>query len=104
MPPLFMTASAGDFGFGQKETHSMKYGALGRSGDKVSILGLGCMRLPVIDGNEGRIDETQASRLLHLAAEPASSCTRCEALCPQHIPIMDLQAESHRRLSEKIED
>jgi predicted aldo/keto reductase-like oxidoreductase len=77
---------------------------LGRSGEKVSTLGLGCMRLPVIDGDEGRIDEARASRLLHLVAEPAFSCTCCEALCPQHIPIMDLQAESHRRLSEKIED
>ncbi len=47
----------------------MRYRTLGRSGDEVSILGLGCMRLPVIDGDEGCIDEAQASRLLHLAVE-----------------------------------
>jgi predicted aldo/keto reductase-like oxidoreductase len=47
----------------------MKYRKLDRAGNEVSILGLGCMRLPVIDGDEGRIDEPLAERLLHAAIE-----------------------------------
>lgn len=47
----------------------MKYRKMGRSGNEVSILGLGCMRLPVIDGDEGRIDETRATRLLQVSIE-----------------------------------
>lgn len=47
----------------------MKYRKLGRSGREVSILGFGCMRLPIVDGDEGQIDETQATRLVHSAIE-----------------------------------
>jgi predicted aldo/keto reductase-like oxidoreductase len=47
----------------------MKYRKLGRSECEVSILGLGCMRLPVVDGDEGRIDEPRAERLLQAAIE-----------------------------------
>jgi predicted aldo/keto reductase-like oxidoreductase len=47
----------------------MKYRTMGRSGVEVSILGLGCMRLPVVDGDEGRIDERRAERVLRVAME-----------------------------------
>ncbi|MDK2849259.1 MAG: uncharacterized protein PWP34_2612 [Desulfuromonadales bacterium] len=47
----------------------MKYRKMGRSGCEVSILGLGCMRLPVIDGDEGRIDELKANHLLQVSIE-----------------------------------
>jgi hypothetical protein len=38
----------------------MKYRKLGTNNDMVSVLGYGCMRLPVIDGNIGNIDEKLA--------------------------------------------
>jgi hypothetical protein len=41
------------------------------------------------------------------ASDLASNCTRCgkcEAVCPQHIKIMDMLEEGHRVLSEKPED
>jgi predicted aldo/keto reductase-like oxidoreductase len=47
----------------------MQYRYLGRTGCRVSALGFGCMRLPVIGGDEGRIDEAPAVRLLQAAIE-----------------------------------
>ena len=47
----------------------MKFRKLGSNGPELSILGFGCMRLPVINGDEGRIEETEATRLLHRAIE-----------------------------------
>ena len=45
----------------------MKYRKLGE--ERVSALGFGCMRLPVIDGDQGKIDENEATRMLHYAIE-----------------------------------
>ena len=42
---------------------------LGRSGPEVSILGFGCMRLPVVDGRHDRIDAPRATRMLHHAID-----------------------------------
>jgi uncharacterized protein len=43
----------------------MLHRTLGRAGPEVSILGFGCMRLPVLDGRHDRIDEALATRMLH---------------------------------------
>jgi uncharacterized protein len=45
----------------------VKYRQFGKSGDKVSALGFGCMRLPKTD--DGAIDEAEATRMLHYAIE-----------------------------------
>lgn len=67
----------------------MQYRKLGRGGDEVSILGLGCMRLPVIDGDEERIDEPLAMRLLETAIE-------------QGINYLDTAYPYHKGASEKF--
>ncbi|MHB0980152.1 MAG: aldo/keto reductase [Thermoleophilia bacterium] len=47
----------------------MLYRTLGRSGPEVSILGFGCMRLPVVDGRQDHIDTPAATAMLHEAIE-----------------------------------
>ncbi len=47
----------------------MLYRNLGKTGVKVSILGFGCMRLPILDNNPSKIDEPMATRMIHQAIE-----------------------------------
>ena len=47
----------------------MLYRKLGRTNIDVSILGFGCMRLPEVKNNYGKIDEAKASKMLNYAIE-----------------------------------
>ncbi|MEN6329043.1 MAG: aldo/keto reductase [Methanobacteriaceae archaeon] len=47
----------------------MLYRKLGKTGEKVSILGFGCMRLPIRDGNPENIDEPRATKMLRYALD-----------------------------------
>lgn len=47
----------------------MKYRKMGRSGKKVSILGFGCMRLPIVGGDDAAIDVPKADRMLRTAID-----------------------------------
>ncbi len=47
----------------------MLYRKLGKTGEKVSILGYGSMRLPVLDGEVDKIDEEKAIELLRYAID-----------------------------------
>ncbi|MHB8868948.1 MAG: aldo/keto reductase [Thermoleophilia bacterium] len=60
----------------------MLYRTLGRSGPEVSILGFGCMRLPVLDGRHDRIDVPVATAMLHEAIE--SGVTYVDTAYPYH--------------------
>ena len=43
----------------------MQYRDFGKTGERVSVLGFGCMRLPVRDNRLKSIDTPAAVRLLH---------------------------------------
>ena len=45
----------------------MEYRPFGKLGWDVSVLGFGAMRLPIIDGDSSKIDEPEATRMLHYA-------------------------------------
>ena len=47
----------------------MLYRTLGNTGQELSILGFGCMRLPIIDGKHYQIDEEKATQMLHYAID-----------------------------------
>jgi uncharacterized protein len=51
------------------EIITLLYRKLGKTGKKVSILGFGCMRLPIIDGNPRNINEPLATEMLHYAID-----------------------------------
>jgi predicted aldo/keto reductase-like oxidoreductase len=47
----------------------MNYRIFPKTGEKVSLLGFGCMRLPVLDGNHEKIDEAEAIRMIRYAID-----------------------------------
>ena len=47
----------------------MKYRRLGSENDQVSIIGFGCMRLPIIDNEYSKIDEVEAKKQLRYAID-----------------------------------
>ncbi len=47
----------------------MLYRNLGKTGEKVSILGFGCMRLPIFEGDPTKINQPLATEMLHYALE-----------------------------------
>lgn len=42
----------------------MQYRTIGKTGIKLSVLGFGCMRFPVLNKNEGRINEPETEQML----------------------------------------
>ncbi len=69
----------------------MLYRDFGKSSEKVSILGFGCMRLPVLEGNMARIDEPKATEMIRTAIE--KGVNYFDTAWSYHAPVMGQKGE-----------
>lgn len=47
----------------------MQYRTFGKTGERMSALGFGVMRMPVIDNDYSRIDYVEGAKMLHYAVD-----------------------------------
>lgn len=65
----------------------MLYREIGKTGEKVSIMGFGCMRLPIIGDNVEHIDEEQATAMIEYAIE--NGVNYFDTAFPYHAAVRD---------------
>lgn len=80
----------------------MRYRTLGPSGPEVSALGFGCMRLPVLDGEQNRIDYPQATAMLRAAID--AGVNYVDTAFPYHGTGFGQPGESERFLGTALGD
>ena len=80
----------------------MLYRPLGRTGEQVSVLGFGAMRLPVVDGRRNVIDLAHATQMLHYAIDHGVNYV--DTAYPYHGASFDAPGESERWLGEALKD
>ncbi|HNX79793.1 MAG TPA: aldo/keto reductase [Prolixibacteraceae bacterium] len=70
----------------------MRYRLLGNTNEKVSIIGFGCMRLPILDGNMGKIDEEKAGTMIRYAIDQGVNYV--DTAWSYHSSVMGQKGES----------
>jgi len=80
----------------------MKYREMGSVGDKVSVLGFGCMRLPVIDGDHTRIDDEVAIPMLRKAID--AGVNYVDTAYPYHSAGFDQPGDSELFVGRALAD
>ncbi|MDR3062741.1 MAG: aldo/keto reductase [Methanobrevibacter sp.] len=76
----------------------MLYRELGSTGEKVSILGFGAMRLPTVDGVKNQIDKEKASEMLEYGIK--NGINYIDTAYPYHGTNFNGEGESERFLGE----
>jgi len=80
----------------------MMYKTFGKTGLQISVLGFGCMRLPVIGKDNSRIDEEQAREMIHLAIE--KGVNYFDTAYPYHAENFSRAGESEPFLGKVLKD
>jgi len=80
----------------------MRYRTFGRTGEKVSALGFGCMRLPVLDDRQDRIDEPLATAMLRHAINQGVNYV--DTAYPYHSATMGSPGESEPFVGRALSD
>ena len=80
----------------------MLYRSFGRTGEQVSVLGFGCMRLPVVDGRRDQIDVPLATQMLRYAIDHGVNYV--DTAYPYHGAAPDLPGASEGFVGAALED
>ncbi|SHN19944.1 aldo/keto reductase [Halanaerobium congolense] len=80
----------------------MLYRKMGKTNERVSVLGFGCMRLPVIDGEPTNIDEEKATKMLRYAID--NGVNYVDTAYPYHGTGFDKPGESEPFVARALKD